>query len=417
MRLIPDLCTVDPHNLLPTSLLDEFPILKQTINGRPLVYLDNAATVQKPVCVLDAVDHYYRTDNANVHRGVHTLSQRATDSFEAAREQLRMHLNAAHTHEILWTRGTTEGVNLVAHGFRTLLQPGDALVVSTLEHHSNLVPWQMLAQATGAELRFIPLLDDGSLDQDAYLELLDRRVKLVAFNHISNALGTVNPVQSMTAAAHQVGAAVFVDGAQAVPHSTVDVQALDVDFYAFSGHKMYGPTGMGVLYGKTEWLERLPPYMGGGEMIDQVRLEGSTYTGLPFKFEAGTPHIAGAIGLAEASRWMHRVGLERIARHEDELLRYATAKLQSVDGIRFYGTAAHKAAVISFNLDGAHPYDVGMLLDQMGIAVRTGQHCTQPIMDRYGIPGTVRASLAAYTTVEDLDALVDGVQKAARMLL
>jgi cysteine desulfurase/selenocysteine lyase len=408
---------VNAHNLLPVSILEEFPILSQSVHGHPLVYLDNAATVQKPESVLQALDRYYRQDNANVHRGVHTLSQRATDAFEAAREQLRMHLNAAHAHEVLWTRGTTEGVNLVAHGFRSLLHPGDTLVVSTLEHHSNLVPWQMLAQHTGATLRFIPMLEDGSLDSEAYAGLLDSTVKLVAFNHVSNALGTVNPVKEMTAAAHAVGAAVFVDGAQAVPHRSVDVQDLNVDFYAFSGHKMYGPTGIGVLYGKTEWLERLPPYMGGGEMIDQVHLEGSTYAGLPFKFEAGTPYIAGAIGLAEASRWMHRVGLNAIAHHEDALLQYGTQLLSEIDGVVFYGTAPGKAAVISFNLTGAHPYDVGTLLDQMGIAVRTGQHCTQPIMDRYCIPGTVRASLAAYTTASDLEALANGVRRAARMLL
>jgi cysteine desulfurase/selenocysteine lyase len=384
---------VNAHNLLPVSILEEFPILSQSVHGHPLVYLDNAATVQKPESVLQALDRYYRQDNANVHRGVHTLSQRATDAFEEAR------------------------VNLVAHGFRSLLHPGDTLVVSTLEHHSNLVPWQMLAQHTGATLRFIPMLEDGSLDSEAYAGLLDSTVKLVAFNHVSNALGTVNPVKEMTAAAHAVGAAVFVDGAQAVPHRSVDVQDLNVDFYAFSGHKMYGPTGIGVLYGKTEWLERLPPYMGGGEMIDQVHLEGSTYAGLPFKFEAGTPYIAGAIGLAEASRWMHRVGLDAIAQHEDALLQYGTQLLSEINGVVFYGTAPGKAAVISFNLTGAHPYDVGTLLDQMGIAVRTGQHCTQPIMDRYCIPGTVRASLAAYTTASELEALANGVRRAARMLL
>ena len=394
----------------------EFPILAQSMTGGPLVYLDNAATVQKPLFVLEAMDHYYRTINANVHRGVHTLSQRATDAFEEARKKVQKHIGAAEIHEVIWVRGTTEAVNLVAHGFRSLLVPGDEILVSSIEHHSNLVPWQMLSQGTGATLKTIPMLPNGTLDQDAYERLLNHKTKLVAFNHISNALGTVNPVKKMAAQAKAVGAAVFVDGAQAVPHQSIDVMDLGVDFYAFSGHKMYGPTGIGILYGTTEWLEKLPPYMGGGEMIKKVTLTSSTYAGLPHKFEAGTPDIAGAIGLGAAIDWMQSIGMDRIAHHEKELLVYGQSVLQKIEGLIEYGTAPDKAAVLSFGLKGVHPYDLGTLLDQQGIAVRTGHHCAQPIMCALDIPGTVRASIAVYTTKEEWDALAEGIRRAAHML-
>ena len=401
---------------LPTSVREQFPILQRKVNGKPLVYLDSAATTQKPLAVIEAIVRYYSEFNSNVHRGVHQLSQEATEAFEGVRIQLQQHLHAAEAHEIIFTKGTTDSINTVAHGFRSILQPGDEIIVTQLEHHSNLVPWQMLAQHTGATLRYVPMDGRGVLDMKAYADLLSPSTKVVAFNHISNALGTVNPVKEMTVMAHQYGAAVVVDGAQALPHTTVDVQDLDVDFYAGSAHKMYGPTGIGLLYGKTTWLEKLPQYQGGGEMIAEVAMEVSTYAGLPHKFEAGTPNIEAVIGWGAALTWMNRVGVKNIQAHEDALLRYATERLEAIPGVKIYGKAPEKAAVISFNVHGLHPYDVGTLLDQMGIAVRTGQHCTQPIMDEFGIPGTIRASLAAYTTKEDLDALVKGLEKAISLL-
>ena len=403
--------------ILSDIIRSDFPILTRQVHGKSLVYLDNAATTQKPQAVIDALVGYYSGYNSNVHRGVHQLSQEATDAFEAVRRQLQEHLHAAESHEIILTKGTTDSLNLVAHGFRSILKPEDEIIVTQLEHHSNLVPWQMLAQHTGATLRYVPIDGRGVLDQTVYQSLLSERTKLVAFNHISNALGTINPVKAMTAAAHAVGAVVVVDGAQALPHCSVDVQDLDVDFYAGSAHKMYGPTGVGLLYGKTAWLETLPPYQGGGEMISEVAMEQSSYAGLPHKFEAGTPNIAGVIGWGAALSWMQQVGLEAIEAHEQALLAYGTERLLAIPGVKIYGVAPEKAAVLSFNVAGVHPYDVGTLLDQMGIAVRTGQHCTQPIMDCFGIPGTIRASLAAYTSREDLDALAHGLEKAIALLV
>jgi cysteine desulfurase/selenocysteine lyase len=386
------------------------------VHGKPLVYLDNAATTQKPQAVIDAIVHYYGQINSNVHRGVHTLSQRATDAFEATRGKLQKLVNAAHEHEIIYTTGTTGSINLVAHGFRSLLGPGDEIVVSQLEHHSNLVPWQMLAQHTGATLRYIPIVADGSLDLEEAQRLLNPRTKLLAFNHISNALGTVNPVKQLTEWAHAVGACVVVDGAQGLPHRPVDVQDLGVDFYAGSAHKMYGPTGTGMLYGRTEWLEKLPPYQGGGEMISTVTMAQSTYAGLPFKFEAGTPNIEAVVGWGAALDWMNAIGMDALMAHEADLMAYGTERLKAIDGLVLFGTAPDKSAVLSFGFADLHPYDLGTLLDQQGIAVRTGQHCTQPIMDYYSIPGTVRASFAAYSNREDVDRLAVGVERALRML-
>jgi cysteine desulfurase/selenocysteine lyase len=398
------------------ALRKEFPILDQEVHGKPLVYLDNAATTQKPQAVIDAIVHYYGQINSNVHRGVHTLSQRATDAFEATRGKLQRLVNAEFEHEIIYTTGTTGSINLVAHGFRSLLGPGDEVVVSQLEHHSNLVPWQMLAQHTGATLRYIPILADGSLDLDEAQRLINPKTKLLAFNHISNALGTVNPVAKLTEWAHAVGACVVVDGAQGLPHRPVDVQAMGVDFYAGSAHKMYGPTGTGMLYGRTEWLEKLPPYQGGGEMISTVTMAQSTYAGLPFKFEAGTPNIEAVVGWGAALDWMNAVGMDALMAHEADLMTYGTERLTAIDGLVLFGTAPDKSAVLSFGFADLHPYDLGTLLDQQGIAVRTGQHCTQPIMDYYNIPGTVRASFAAYSSREDVDRLADGVERALRML-
>ena len=398
------------------ALRKEFPILDQEVHGKPLVYLDNAATTQKPQAVIDAIVHYYGQINSNVHRGVHTLSQRATDAFEATRGKLQRLVNAEFEHEIIYTMGTTGSINLVAHGFRSLLGPGDEVVVSQLEHHSNLVPWQMLAQHTGATLRYIPILADGSLDLDEAQRLINPKTKLLAFNHISNALGTVNPVAKLTEWAHAVGACVVVDGAQGLPHRPVDVQAMGVDFYAGSAHKMYGPTGTGMLYGRTEWLEKLPPYQGGGEMISTVTMAQSTYAGLPFKFEAGTPNIEAVVGWGAALDWMNTVGMDALMAHESDLMTYGTERLTAIDGLVLFGTAPEKSAVLSFGFADLHPYDLGTLLDQQGIAVRTGQHCTQPIMDYYNIPGTVRASFAAYSSREDVDRLADGVERALRML-
>ena len=398
------------------NLKHDFPILNQKINGKPLVYLDSAATTQKPQVVIDTIVEYYKSSNSNVHRGVHYLSERATDSFESVRSSLCRYINAANEHEIIFTKGTTDSVNLVAHGFRSLLKPGDEIIVSELEHHSNLVPWQMLAQMSGAKLIFIPMLPSGDLDISILDSLLNSRTKIIAFNHISNALGTVNPVKKIISAAHEVGACVFVDGAQAFPHTAINVQELDVDFYAGSAHKMYGPAGVGLLYGKSEWLEKLPPYQGGGEMIAEVKLKESTYAGLPHKFEAGTPNIEGVIGWGAAIKWIEDIGIENIKKHEDDLLTYALGLLAEMTEVIFYGTAKERAAVISFGIKGSHPYDVGVLLDQMGIAVRTGHHCAQPIMTSFKIPGTVRISLAAYTSKEDIDMFIAALKKTISLL-
>ena len=398
------------------KIRQDFPILNRQVNGKPLVYFDNAATSQTPQQVIDVIVDYYSNYNANIHRGVHALSQEATDKYEAARKTVQNHFNAKHAYEVILTSGTTHSINLVANGFASLLNEKDELIVSALEHHSNIVPWQMLCEKTGATLKVIPMNNHGELDMDAYTNLLSKNTKLVFVNHISNALGTINPIETIIEKAHQVGAAVLIDGAQACPHIKTDVQALDVDFYVASAHKMCGPTGVGMLYGKEEWLKKLPPYQGGGEMINQVTFEKTTYAGLPHKFEAGTPNICGGIAFGAAIDYMNAIGFDNISNYEHELLEYGTQKLLEIEGLKIYGTSKNKTSVISFNLESIHPYDVGTLLDKMGIAVRTGHHCTQPIMDFYKIPGTVRASFAFYNTREEIDALVTAVKKAKMML-
>ncbi len=398
------------------TIRKDFPILKRQVNGKPLVYFDNAATSQTPLQVIDAIVDYYSNYNANIHRGVHSLSQEATDKYEQARLKIQKHFNAKESHEIIMTAGTTHGINLVASGFTSILQKGDEIIVSALEHHSNIVPWQMLCERTGAILKVIPINAHGELVMSAYDDLLSEKTKLVFVNHISNALGTINPIQEIIQKAHAVGAAVLVDGAQACPHVKADVQALDVDFYVVSAHKMCGPTGVGMLYGKEEWLNKLPPYQGGGEMIAEVSFEKTTYASLPHKFEAGTPDICGGIAFGAAIDYMNAIGFEQIEAYEHDLLEYGTKQLLQIEGLKIYGTAKNKTSVISFNLEGIHPYDVGTLLDKMGIAVRTGHHCAQPIMDYFKIPGTVRASFAFYNTKEEIDALVEGVKKAKMML-
>jgi len=398
------------------AIRKDFPILSRKVHGQDLVYLDNAATSQTPLAVIEAITHYYSYYNANIHRGVHSLSQEATDAYEQARIKVQKHFNAAHAYEVILTAGTTHSINIVASGFEALLKAGDELLVSALEHHSNIVPWQMAAEKTGAVLKVIPMLIDGTLDMAAFHTMISPATKLVFCNHVSNALGTVNPIQEIIGAAHAVGAAVLIDGAQAAPHIQADVQALDVDFYVVSAHKICGPTGVGMLYGKEKWLEKLPPYQGGGEMIATVSFEKTTYAGLPHKFEAGTPNISGGIAFGAALDYMHGIGFDKIAAYEQELLVYATKALLGIEGLEIYGTAAEKTAVVSFNIKGLHPYDIGSILDQMGIAVRTGHHCAQPIMDYYSIPGTVRASFSFYNTFEEIDRLVAGVQKAKDML-
>ena len=399
-----------------TSIRADFPILSRKVNGQDLVYLDNAATSQTPTQVIDVIADYYQSYNANIHRGVHTLSQEATDKFEQARQSIQTHFNIRNSHELIFTSGTTHSINLVAFGFGTLLDPGDEVIVSALEHHANIVPWQMMCERSGAILRVIPMTDDGTLDMHAYKELLNKKTKLVFVNHVSNALGTINPIEEIIDNAHKVGAAVLVDGAQACGHIKPDLQKLDADFYTVSAHKLCGPTGIGMLYGKEKWLNKLPPYQGGGEMIDEVTFEKTTYADLPHKFEAGTPNICGGIAFGAALDYMNTIGFEAIGSYEDELLQYATEKLTQFEGLRIYGDNKHKTAVISFNIDSIHPYDVGTLLDKMGIAVRTGHHCAQPIMDYYKIPGTIRASFAFYNTKDEVDTFVNGVQRAVAML-
>ncbi len=398
------------------AIRQQFPILNQEIHGRPLVYLDNAATAQKPIAVIDAISDYYLNYNANVHRGVHTLSQRATDAMEAVREDVRAHINAAETAEIIFTRGITDSINTIAFGMGALVKKGQNIVITAVEHHSNIVPWQMLCQRTGAELRHLPMNEHGEVVLDGIEEIIDQNTAMVAFNHISNALGTINPVEAILERAQKVGAWTLVDGAQSGPHAKVDVRAWDVDFFTLSSHKMYGPTGLGVLYGKRERLEALPPYQGGGEMIATVTLEESTYAGLPHKFEAGTPHIEGIIGFGAALKYINEVGIEAIAAHEKELLEYATQECSEIEGFRVIGDAKNKASVLSFVVDGTHPYDLGVLLDQQGVAVRTGQHCTQPIMDAFCIDGTARASFAMYNTKEEIDLFKAALEKAVTML-
>lgn len=394
----------------------DFPILSQKVNGKPLVYFDNGATSQKPQVVIDAISKYYQEINANIHRGVHTLSQLATDAYEASRLKIQKHINAEFSHEVLFTAGTTHGINLVANGFASILKPGDEVLVSALEHHSNIVPWQMLCEKTGAILKVIPMNTSGELIQSEFDKLLSDKTKIVTVNHISNALGTINPIKEMIAKARKFGAAILIDGAQAVPHLIPNVQDLDCDFYVFSGHKICAPTGTGILYGKEAWLNKLPPYQGGGEMIKEVTFEKTTYAELPHKFEAGTPNIAGGIVLGVAIDYLNEIGFENIQKQEKMLLKYGTEKLLEIEGLKIYGTAAEKTSVISFNIDGIHPYDIGTIIDKKGIAVRTGHHCAQPIMNFFEIPGTIRASFAFYNTVEEIDLMVDAIKKAQVML-
>ena len=390
----------------------DFPILHQLVNGKPLVYLDNGATSQKPQCVIDALVRYYTTDNANVHRGVHTLSQRATDDYENARGKIRSFVNAASDQEIIYTRGTTESINLVAQTFgRQNIGPGDEIIVSNMEHHSNIVPWQILCEEKGSKLRVVPIDDSGELLVDEFEAMLGPRTKLVSITHVSNALGTIVPVDRIVELAHAHGVPVLLDGAQAVPHMRVDVRSLDCDFYVFSGHKIFGPTGIGVLYGKAELLDSMSPYQGGGEMIKSVTFEKTLYADLPYKFEAGTPNIAGAIGLGEAIDYVEALGFDWIMAHEQELLDYGARALSSIEGVQIIDTAAHKSGILSFIMDGVHPHDIGTILDAEGIAVRTGHHCAQPVMDRFQIPATARASMAMYNTKEDIDALVLGIDR------
>ncbi len=390
----------------------DFPILHQLVNGKPLVYLDNGATSQKPQCVIDALVRYYTTDNANVHRGVHTLSQRATDDYENARSKIRSFVNAASDQEIIYTRGTTESINLVAQTFgRQNIGPGDEIIVSNMEHHSNIVPWQILCEEKGSKLRVVPIDDSGELLVDEFEAMLGPRTKLVSITHVSNALGTIVPVDRIVELSHAHGVPVLLDGAQAVPHMQVDVRSLDCDFYVFSGHKLFGPTGIGVLYGKAELLDSMSPYQGGGEMIKSVTFEKTLYADLPYKFEAGTPNIAGAIGLGEAIDYVEALGFDWIMAHEQELLDYGARALSSIEGVQIIGTAAHKSGILSFIMDGVHPHDIGTILDAEGIAVRTGHHCAQPVMERFQIPATARASMAMYNTKEDIDALVLGIDR------
>lgn len=400
------------NKLNPEKLKLDFPILNQQVNGKPLVYLDNAASTQKPREVIERLTRYYETENANVHRGVHTLSQRATDAYEGARETMRSFINAEHSKEIIFVRGATEAINLVAWSFgQTFVRKDDEIVVSAMEHHSNIVPWQMLCERVGAHLKVIPMSRAGELDMNVYEEILGSRTRLVAVGHVSNALGTVNPLREIIEKAHRRGIPVLVDGAQAVPHLPVDVQELGCDFYAFSGHKMYGPTGIGVLYGRSELLEKIVPYQGGGDMIRSVTFEKTTFNSLPYKFEAGTPDISGAVGLAAAVEYLTGIGMQRIAEHEHTLLEYATRRLLELEGLTIYGNARDKAAVISFLFGDVHPHDIGTILDQEGIAVRTGHHCAQPVMDFFSIPATARASFGLYNTEQDVDRLVDGLKK------
>ncbi|MEP6803822.1 MAG: cysteine desulfurase [Flavobacterium sp.] len=394
----------------------EFPILSEKVNGKPLVYFDNGATSQKPQIVIDAEAKYYQEINANIHRGVHTLSQLATDAYEISRVKIQHHINAKFSHEVLFTSGTTHGINLVTNGFASILKPGDEIIVSSLEHHSNIVPWQMLCEKTGATLRVIPINEDGELIMEAFEALLSEKTKVVTVNHISNALGIINPIKYIIEKAHAVGAAVLIDGAQAVPHLKPDVQDLDCDFYAFSGHKMCGPTGTGILYGKEDWLNKLPPYQGGGEMIKEVTFEKTTYADLPHKFEAGTPNIAGGIVLGTAVDYLNNIGFHNIQKQEEKLLEHATKRLLEIEGLKIYGTGKNKASVVSFNIDGIHPYDIGSIIDKLGIAVRTGHHCAQPIMNFFCIPGTIRASFSFYNTIEEIDVMVEAVKKAKTML-
>ena len=398
------------------AIRKDFPILFRKVSGQPLVYFDNAATSQTPQIVIDAIVDYYSNYNSNIHRGVHSLSQEATDKFEIARQKIQRHFNAEYSHEIILTSGVTAGINLVANGFASILEQGDEIIVSALEHHSNIVPWQMLCDKSGAILKVIPMNLEGELVMDAFEALLSTKTKLVFVNHISNALGTINPIKQIIKKSHRIGAAVLIDGAQACPHIKVDVKQLDADFYLASAHKMCGPTGVGILYGKQQWLTKLPPYQGGGEMIDQVTFEKTTYAGLPHKFEAGTPNISGVIATGVAIDYLNKIGFDAISNYENELLTYATNQLLAIEDLKIYGTSKNKTSVISFNIGNIHPYDIGTIVDKFGIALRTGHHCAQPIMDFYKIPGTIRASFAFYNTKEEIDKLVSALFKAKQML-
>ena len=398
------------------SIREDFPILNSKVNGKQLVYFDNAATTQTPRVVIESIVSYYSTLNANIHRGAHYLSQKATEAYEGARKKIQKHLNAKNSSEIIFTSGSTHSINLVANGFIDLLKSGDEIIVSHLEHHSNIVPWQMLCEKTGAIMKVIPMNQDGELIFSEYEKLLSNKTKVVFVNHVSNALGTINPVKQIISKAHEFGAAVLIDGAQALPHFEVDVKDLDVDFYVGSAHKFYGPTGVGILYGKEKWLDKLPPYQGGGEMIDEVTFEKTTYAKLPNKFEAGTPNISGVIASGIAIDYINNIGLKTILKYEEELLKYATEKLLEIDGIKIYGNTDNKTSVISFNLGNIHHYDIGSIIDNEGIAVRTGHHCAQPIMDYYKIPGTIRLSLSFYNTTEEIDSLVSAIIVAKKML-
>ncbi|NKB22482.1 MAG: SufS family cysteine desulfurase [Alphaproteobacteria bacterium] len=406
----------NPENAMPTPAFDiesvrqDFPILSEEVYGKPLVYLDSGASAQKPRAVIDAISSVYESEYANVHRGVHYMSQKATDRMEAARETVRAFINARDIREVIFVRGATEGINLVASSWgRQNLSEGDEIILSVMEHHSNIVPWQLIAEQTGAEIKVVPISDDGALDMDAYADLMSDRTKIVAITHVSNALGTIVPVEEIIRIAHERDVPVLLDGCQAAPHMVLDMQALDVDFYVFSGHKIYGPSGIGVLYGKAELLEAMPPYHGGGEMIDVVTFEKTTYADLPFKFEAGTPHISGIIGMGAAIEYINGLGLENIAAHEHDLLEYGAVKLSEINSLRMIGTAPEKAAILSFVLETVHPHDVGTILDREGIAVRTGHHCAQPVMDRFDIAATIRASIGMYNTREEIDTLVAGL--------
>ena len=398
------------------SIRNDFPILNTKVNGNQLIYFDNAATSQTPNCVIDSISNYYKNLNSNIHRGVHKLSQLATDKYEESRKKFKEHLNARSASEIIFTSGTTHSINLISNGFTGFLKEGDEIIVSQLEHHSNIVPWQMLCEKTGAIMKVIPMNEKGDLDLSEFSDLLGNKTKVVFVNHVSNALGTVNPIETIIEKSHKAGAAVLIDGAQAAPHFEIDVRKLDVDFYVCSAHKLCGPTGVGILYGKKEWLEKLPPYQGGGEMIDQVSFEKSTYADLPNKFEAGTPNISGVIASGIALDYINKLGLANIKEYEDYLLDYATAKLEEIDGIKIYGESRTKVSVISFNIGEIHPYDIGSVIDNLGIAVRTGHHCAQPIMDYFDIPGTIRISFSFYNTIDEINILIDALKKASKML-
>jgi cysteine desulfurase/selenocysteine lyase len=401
-----------------STIINDFPILSRKVNNRPLIYLDSAATAQKPQVVIDAVDNYYKFQNANIHRGVHTLSQEITIAYEEARATVKKHLNAAHAHEIIFTKGTTDSINLVAYSFgKKYVNEGDEILISSMEHHSNILPWQQLCEDKGAKLKVIPINNEGEIDLKEFKILLSPKTKIVAITHVSNTLGTINPIKELITLAHQQNIAVLIDGAQAVPHLLVDVVDLDADFYCFSAHKLFGPTGVGVLYGKQKWLNEMPPYQTGGGVIKTVTFEKTTFADLPLKFEAGTPHISGAIGLAAAINYVNTLGLNNISEYENELQVYATKRLSEIDGLRIIGTAANKAAVISFVVDGLHPFDIGVILDKQGIAVRTGHHCTQPLWNIYGLQGTVRVSFAFYNTIEEIDSFTVALKKAIKMLI